>query len=136
MLYEHPFNWTCKCGHGNNDTFEPHEYGPFFNVTCSACAAVTDISALSPVDQASYNQAYDYYAKNEALPTPEQATVRITAINERYDSLFGHRDWINNDLEKLPGGSADLDDLIELQEIVDAHVTGRKVCTLLLRSRT
>jgi hypothetical protein len=133
MLYEHPFNWTCKCGHLNNDSFEPREYGPFIVVTCSACAAVTDISALSPVDQASYNQAYDYYAKDEALPTLERAAERIAAINKHYDALFGHRNWVNYDLEKVPGGSADLDELIELQEIVDAHEQGRKVSTLLLR---
>lgn len=134
MLKQHPFTWTCGCGCTNNDSFEPSYTGPFINVTCDVCGAATDISALSPVDQASYYAAVDYYAKSDTLPTVEQASRRIREINDQYDAVFGHRDWANSDLPDIPGGSAALDELIEAQEIVDAHKAGRRVSTELLRA--
>ena len=132
MHTQHPFNWTCKCGHFNNDFFSP-SLGPFVSASCDSCGAATDIAALSSVDQASYNAAYDHYAKNPSLPTLSQALSRIKAINNKYDAHFGNRFWVNTDLPDVPGGSADLDKLIELQEIVDADKYGRKVNTTLLR---
>ena len=134
MLKEHSFTWSCVCGCTNNDLFDPSYAGPFTNVTCDDCGAATDIAMLSPVDQASYYAAVDYYAKSDTLATVEQASHRIREINDQYDAVFGHRDWGNSDLPDMPGGSAVLDELIELQEIVDAHKAGRRVSTELLRA--